>query len=90
MLPVCCRATMTASTTAPASTSRLMTFWPGNRNDFLMMPCSLAKAIMLPLKLTEPMSAPMMPRTAKLVGMVSGFMNSTAAISAAAPPPMPL
>ena len=55
-----------------------------------MMPCSLAKAIMLPLKLTEPMSAPMMPRTAKLVGMVSGLMNSTAAISAAAPPPMPL
>ena len=36
------------------------------------------------------MSAPMMPRMAKLAGMVSGFMNSTAAMSAAAPPPMPL
>ena len=72
MLPVCCSTAITARTTAPARTSRLSTFWPGNRNDFLMIPCSLAKAIMLPLKLTEPMSAPTMPRTAKLIGSSPG------------------
>ena len=65
-------------------------FWPGKRNDFLMSPCSLAKAIMLPENEIEPMSAPMMPRMAKLADIVVGCMNSAAAISAAAPPPMPL
>ena len=35
-----------------------------------MRPCSLAKAIMLPLKDTAPMRAPRMPSTAKLVGRV--------------------
>ena len=45
---------------------------------------------MLPLKATAPMRAPAMPSTAKLVGIVARAENSTAAMPAAAPPPMPL
>ncbi len=55
-----------------------------------MIPCSLAKAIMLPENEIEPMSAPMTPRMAKLGVMVVERRNSLAAMSAAAPPPMPL
>ena len=49
---------------AAASTSMFTAFWAGKRNDFLMSPCSLAKAIMLPENETEPMSAPSAPRMA--------------------------
>jgi len=55
-----------------------------------MKPWSLAKAIMLPLKATAPIRAPVTPRTATLVEGSWTRRSSAAAMAAAAPPPMPL
>ena len=51
--------------------------------------CSLAKAIIEPEKLTEPISPPSTASAAS-AGSRSPRRSSTAAMVAAAPPPMPL
>ncbi len=70
--------------------ARFKNFWPLKRTDFVIKPCSLAKAIKLPLKDTAPMKPPTvaMVRCTKLCSLP--LYSSTAAIAAAAPPPMPL
>ncbi len=51
-------ATIAPSTSAAANRSRLKICWPEKRMLRVMRPCSLPKAIALPLKDTEPMMPP--------------------------------
>ena len=72
------------------STMSVRNFCPPKRRLPLIRPCSLLKAIALPLKETAPM---MPPTTARVLMAGPGEpprYSSTAAIAAAAPPPMPL
>ena len=75
-----------------AATPRAMftRFCAGSRNALFMMPCSFRKAITEPLNATEPISEPSTANVATTGPCTSPRANSTAAISAAAPPPMPL
>ena len=81
---------MKPSATVTSKIARLRNFWPPKRTDFVISPCSLPKAIKLPLKET----APMRPPTAAIVRCTRLCSlppySSTAAIAPAAPPPMPL
>ena len=82
--------TMKPKPTVISNIAKLTNFWPEKRTDLVIKPCNLANAIRLPLKETAPMNPP----TAAMVrctGLCSlPLYSSTAAIAAAAPPPMPL
>ena len=82
--------TMKPKAAVTSNMARLTNFWPPKRTDLVINPCSLANAIKLPLNDTEPMKPPMraMVRCVTLCSLPR--YNSTAAIAAAAPPPMPL
>ncbi len=76
--------------TVTSKIAKFTNFWPPKRTDLVIKPCSLAKAIKLPLKDTAPMKPPTaaMVRCTRLCSLP--LYSSTAAMAAAAPPPMPL
>ncbi len=80
----------TPTVTVAAITSMLTMFWPLNRNERLISPCSLPKATRLPLNEIAPISAPTTASVDMVSDMCSPRYSSTAAIAAAAPPPKPL
>ena len=82
--------TMTPSAAVASNIAKFTNFCPPKRTDLVIKPCSLAKAIRLPLKDTAPMNPPIvaMARCTTLCSVPR--YSSTAAMAAAAPPPMPL
>ena len=82
--------TMNPSASVISNIARFRNLWPPKRTDLVIKPCNLANAIRLPLKETAPMKPPITAMV-RCVGLCSlPPYNSTAAIAAAAPPPMPL
>jgi hypothetical protein len=81
---------MTPNTSAASRMSRFTIFWPLKRTDFVIRPWSLPKAMRLPLKDTEPMNPPMVAIARCTMFCSAPRYSSTAAMAAAAPPPMPL
>ena len=81
---------MPPSTRVRPNTARLKWCCSGKRSGRLMSPCSLAKATREPEKETEPIRAPLTASARKIPECSSPLSNSTAAMAAAAPPPMPL
>ena len=57
-VPFTCVATSAPSASAATSSSRLRNCWPPKRTLRVMSPCSLPKAMALPLKETAPMMPP--------------------------------
>ena len=78
------------STTATARISILKNCWPPKRKDFLMSPCSLPNAMPEPENDTAPIRPPSTANAPNTGLSVGPRYSSTAAIAAAAPPPMPL
>ena len=82
--------TMNPSATVTSNMAKFRNFWPPKRTDLVIKPCSFAKAIKLPLNDTEPMKPPMVAMVRCVMLCSLPRYNSTAAMAAAAPPPMPL
>ena len=78
------------SSTVSVNTAPLNRLWPANRQVPLMRPSSLAQAITEPDSEIAPISAPMIVADSGSTVSGSASISATAAIEAAAPPPMPL
>ena len=70
--------------------ARFTNFWPPKRTDLVIRPCNFAKAIRLPLNDTEPMNPPMVAMVKCVMLCSLPRYSATAAMAAAAPPPIPL
>ena len=81
---------MNPKPTVTSKMARFKNFWPPKRTDLVINPCNLAKAIRLPLKDTEPMKPPMVAMVRWVILCSLPRYSSTAAMAAAAPPPIPL
>ena len=83
-------ATMAPSTIAPPRIRMLRNCWPPKRNERLISPCSLPKAMPEPRE-GHRADQPAEHRERAVGDAVEvALVSSTAAIAAAAPPPMPL
>jgi len=85
-----CDATSAPSASAAMRTMSVRNFCPPKRRLPWMSPCSLPKAMALPLKDTAPIMPPTTARVLIAMPTAAPRYSSTAAIAAAAPPPMPL